>query len=155
MRLVPCRQWWPRASVPTARDPSQPPRRGRCTSSRSPERKIKTASAKKELLAMFCCSGARLCFPVWRLWNQVCLEEESCKTQSQVLFKVRFCKMHNPLFQKKRDSIFLLFQIIMIHPIRCSKLRSPRGKESKAWSRTEQKEELWTTEGCQKCSSDQ
>ena len=40
LRLVPCRQWWPRASVPTARDPSQPPRRGRCTSSRSPERKL-------------------------------------------------------------------------------------------------------------------
>ena len=86
LRLVPCRQWWPRASVPTARDPSQPPRRGRCTSSRSPEKKLLRASAKNELCSMFCCSGARLCFPVWRLWNQVCLEEESCKTQSQVLF---------------------------------------------------------------------
>ena len=53
LRLVPCRQWWPRASVPTARDPSQPLRRGRCTNSRSPERKLKTASAKKWTLVQF------------------------------------------------------------------------------------------------------
>ena len=53
LRLVPCQQWLPRASVPTARDPSQPPRRGRCTSSRSPERKLQTASAKKMNFVQF------------------------------------------------------------------------------------------------------
>ena len=48
------------------------------------------------------------------------------------------CTIH--LFQKMRF-YFQLFQRMMIHLIRCNKLRSPRGKESKAGSRGEQKED--------------